>query len=169
MTLTGSFQVTAALLQSVTRDFGVTTDSAKFNAGHTIANGTGAAQADRLWSDTRTLAASATEDLDLVGTTLLDGFGNPVTFPKVTGLVVRAAAGNTNSVVVGAATAAWATLLNSTGTVTLRPGAVLAVFAGATDASGWATTATSADILKVANSAGGTSVSYDIMIIGKSA
>lgn len=134
-----------------------------------LLSGTAAGQADRVFSDRRTLAASATEDLDLAGV-LLDAFGAAITFARIKGLVIAAATTNTNNVVVGAAASnPWATLLSATGTVTLRPGAFIAVGTGTTDATGYAVTAGTADLLKVANSAGSTSVTYDIHIIGASA
>jgi len=134
-----------------------------------LANGTAAGQADRVWSDRRTLAASGTEDLDLAGV-LLDAFGAAITFARIKGLIIAASTANTNNVVVGAAaTNPWATLLSATGTVTLRPGAFLAVGTGQADATGYAVTAATADLLKVANSGAGTSVTYDVHIIGASA
>ncbi|MFF9199963.1 hypothetical protein ACF09L_32630 [Streptomyces sp. NPDC014779] len=134
-----------------------------------LANGTGAGKADRVWSDRRTLAASATEDLDLAGV-LLDAFGQAVTFARIKGIVIAAAAGNTNNVVVGNATSnAWSTLLGATGTLTLRPGAFAAVGTGTSDATGYVVTAATGDLLKIANSGAGSSVTYDIHIIGASA
>lgn len=134
-----------------------------------LGDGSGAGKADRQYSKTRTLAASATEDLDLAAV-LTDIFGQTLTFARVKGLFVRAAKTNTNNVVVGAASAnQWVTLLNSTGTVTLRPGAWFGACCDVIDATGWAVTAGTGDLLKVANSAGGTSVSYDIIVIGNSA
>jgi hypothetical protein len=134
-----------------------------------LVNGTGAGKADRIWSDRRTLAASATEDLDLAGV-LLDAFGAAITFARIKGLIIAAAAGNTNNVVVGAASSTpWATLLGATHTLTLRPGAFVAVGTGAADATGYAVTAATADLLKIANSSSGTGVTYDIHIIGASA
>ncbi|GHA28678.1 hypothetical protein GCM10010372_30590 [Streptomyces tauricus] len=135
-----------------------------------LGSGSGAGNADRLFSDRRTLAASASEDLDLAGTALIDAFGAQVTFARVKGLVIAAAAGNTNNLLVGASSGnQWATLLNSTGVVTLRPGAFLAVGTGDADPTGYAVTASTGDLLKIANSAAGTSVTYDIHIIGASA
>lgn len=134
-----------------------------------LASGTGAGKADRIFSDRRTLAASATEDLDLAGV-LLDAFGSAITFARVKGLIIAAAAGNTNNVIVGAASSnPWATLLGATHTLTLRPGAFVAVGTGVADATGYAVTASTGDLLKIANSAGSTSVTYDIHIIGASA
>jgi hypothetical protein len=139
------------------------------NRKMSLASGTGAGKADRVWSDRRTLAASATEDLDLAGV-LTDAFGSAITFARIKGLIVAAADANTNNVVVGAAASApWITLLGATHTLTLRPGAFVAVGTGAADAIGYAVTATTADLLKIANSSSGTSVTYDVHIIGASA
>lgn len=135
----------------------------------TLASGTGAGKADKLFADRRTLAASGTEDLDLAGV-LLDAFGVAITFARIKGLVIVASKDNVNNVLVGAASGSpWATLLNSTGVLTLRPGAFVAVGTGVADPTGYAVTATTADLLKIANSAGSTSVTYDIHIIGASA
>lgn len=143
-------------------------------AGTPFDNGTGAGQVDKIFSDTRTLTASSTENLDLAGT-LVDAFGATVTFVRVKGLFVRASTGNTNNVIVGANVAAnaWATLFGpagaSGGTITLRPGAFFAAGCGSADATGWAVTAGTGDLLVVTNSAGGTSVTYDVVVIGCSA
>jgi hypothetical protein len=134
-----------------------------------LGNGTGAGKADRVFSDRRTLAASANEDLDLAGV-LLDAFGSAITFARIKGLIIAAAAGNTNNVVVGNSTSnAWATLLGATSTVTLRPGAFFAVGTGTADPTGYAVTAGTGDLLRITNSGAGTSVTYDLHLIGASA
>lgn len=134
-----------------------------------LATGTGAGQADKLWTDQRTLTASSTEDLDLAGV-LVDAFGATITLARVKAILVRAAATNTNNVIVGGASATqWAALLGTTGTVTLRPGALFVAAAGVADATGYVTAAGATDLLKVANSGSGTSVVYDIAVIGCSA
>lgn len=135
-----------------------------------LVNGTSAGQADMMFADTRTLAPSANEDIDLNGTTYKTPFGDNLALVRVKGLVVRASATNVNNVVLGAAAATqWATLLNATGTVTLRPGAVFAAYAGVADATGYAVGAGASDFFRVANSGAGTSVTYDIVIIGATA
>ncbi|MEV4335761.1 hypothetical protein [Streptomyces sp. NPDC049590] len=135
----------------------------------TLASGTGAGQADKVYTARRTIAANGSEDLDLAGV-LLDALGGTITFAKIKGMVIAAAAGNANSIVIGAAASnSWAALLNATGTITLRPGAVLAAVAGGADATAYAVTGSTGDILKVANSGGGSAVTYDICIVGTSA
>jgi hypothetical protein len=130
-----------------------------------LADGTGAAQADRVFSDTRTIAASSNDDLDLAGV-LADAFGTVITFARIKGLYIAAAAANTNNVIVGAGTNPWNTWLNTAGTVTLRPGEWVAGAVG--DAVGHTVTAATGDILRIANSGAGTTVNYDIIIIGAS-
>lgn len=133
-----------------------------------LTGGTGAGKADKMFSDRRTLAASATEDLDLAGV-LTDITGATITFVRIKGLYISADAANTNNVVIGAGTAPWIGLLGATHTITLRPGAFVGIGTGAADAVGYAVTATTADILKIANSGGTTGVNYDVVIIGVSA
>ncbi|MFD9444951.1 hypothetical protein [Streptomyces sp. NPDC060001] len=169
MALTSSLSIAANASLSAALDLATATAPLQVRKAVSLSSGTGAGQADKVFSDRRTLAASATEDLDLAGV-LLDVFGAAITFARIKGIVISAAAGNTNNVIVGAASATqWATLLNAAGTVTLRPGASFCAIAGAADATGWAVTATTGDLLKVANSGAGTSVTYDIVLIGASA
>lgn len=133
-----------------------------------LTSGTGADQADRIWHDQRTLTASSTENLDLAGV-LTDSFGATVTFARVKLLWIYAAAGNTNNVIVGGeATNGWATWVGAAAhTVTIRPGGLM--FLAAPDATAYAVTAGTGDLLKIANSGGGSSVTYDVIVIGASA
>ncbi|MGW6455511.1 hypothetical protein ACWF94_06205 [Streptomyces sp. NPDC055078] len=169
MSLTSTLSIAAFAELSSALDLGTAKAPASLRRGVTLGSGTGAGKADRVWADRRTLAASGTEDLDLAGV-LADAFGAVITWARVKGLFVAAADANVNNVVVGGAAAnPWAPLLGATGAVTLRPGAVVGAMAGAADATGYAVTAGTADLLKVANSGAGTSVTYDIFIVGSSA
>ncbi|MDX3019864.1 hypothetical protein [Streptomyces acidiscabies] len=169
MPLTSSLAISAFTELSQASGLGTAKVPASVSASAALGSGTGAGKADRVYQARRTLAASGTEDLDLAGV-LLDAFGSAITFVRVKGLFIKAPAANTNNVIVGAAASnAWATLLNATGTITLRPGAAIGVLAGTADAVGYAVTASTADLLKVANSGAGSSVSYDICIVGTSA
>lgn len=134
-----------------------------------LANGVLAGMADRIWADTITLAASATQDIDLAGT-LTDALGGPAVFARIKGLLVAANSANVNTVVVGAAAAnPIVGLLGATHTVTLRPGAVFCAFAGATDLAGYVVTPGTGDLLRVANGGAGGTVTLDIAVIGCSA
>ena len=139
--------------------------SLQYNVANSFADGTGADQAQKLWTDQRTLGVSATEDLDLSGG-VVDVFGTSLAFTKVKALVIKAAAGNTNDVVVGgAASNGLVTFFGAaTDKVKVKPGGTLVLIAP--DANGYAVTAATGDLLRVGNSAAGTSVTYDITVIG---
>src|SRR5690348_6520436 len=80
-----------------------------------LTSGTAAGNADVLFTDTRTITASSSEDLDLVGS-LTDALGTTFSPARIKALIVGAAAANTNNVVVGGASATqWAALLGTTG------------------------------------------------------
>lgn len=136
-----------------------------FGRQFSFTDGTGASQANRIWTDERTLTASATEDLDLSGTTLTDAFGATVVLQKVKGLIVAASTGNTNNVIIGGASATqWVGPFGAaTHTLAVQPGGVVALFTPS--AAGYPVTA-STDLLKVANSGAGAPVTYQIVVIG---
>lgn len=131
-----------------------------------LLTGTGASQADKVFSDQRTLTASATEDLDLAGV-LTDLLGATITFAKIKAILIKASPANTNDVIVGGGTNGWFGCFSDlSDKIVIKPGGF---FLWAAPVSGVAVTAGTVDILKVANSAGSTSVVFDIIIIGTSA
>lgn len=132
-----------------------------------LENGTAASKADLCFSDTRQLAASANEDLDLAGS-LPDAFGTTLTFVKIKHIYIKAAAANTNSVIVKPASSNGFTgpFGAATHTLTIPPGGYIELSA---PVSGWAVTAGTGDKINIANSAAGTTVDYDIIIVGTSA
>ena len=150
---------------SNSQEFGSVAQDLKYAASHSFTDGTGANQAQKLFTDQRTLAASANESLDLSGV-LTDVFGATLAFTKIKAILVKAADGNTNDVVLGgAASNAWIGPFGaSTHTVAVKPGGT--VMFVAPDANGYAVTAGTGDLLKVANSAAGSAVTYDIVLVG---
>lgn len=149
-------------------DIGDVAHSLSYGPTIKLDTGTGANQIDRIWADTRTLTASSSEDLDLAGS-LVDAIGQAVTFARVKAILIRPAAANTNNVIVGGASSnqflTW--VGGATHTVTVRPGGLFALCAP--DATAYAVTAGTGDLLKIANSSSGTSVTYDIVILGATA
>lgn len=132
-----------------------------------LTTGTGANQADKVWSDQITIAASSNSDIDLAGT-LTDPFGAALSFARVKLILVTAATTNTNNVVVGGASSTFNTWVSGTSpAVIVRPGGFLAV--GCSDATAYVVTATSADVLRLSNSGAGSTVTCDVAIIGSSA
>ena len=130
-----------------------------------LSDGAGANQASNLFSDTRTLAASASESLDLSGA-LSNAFGQVIAFTKVKALMIFAAATNVNDVVVGGAGANGFTspFGAAAHTARVKPGGSLIITAP--DANGLAVTAGTGDLLQVANGGAGSTVTYDVILIG---
>lgn len=135
-----------------------------FNKVNNLANGTGANQANQMFTDERTIAASGNEDLDLAGS-LSDAFGNTITFTKVKAIMVVADAGNTNDVEVTRPAINGLPLFMAAGDgISLTPGASFTMVFP--DADGVAVTADTGDLLNIANSSSGTGVTYTVIIIG---
>ncbi|GAA3877825.1 hypothetical protein GCM10022243_48170 [Saccharothrix violaceirubra] len=156
-----------ALLTGTT-DLGPASTPQNLSYARTWTSGTAAGQADLVWGDTNTLAASATTDVDLAGS-LTGPLGGTITFARVKAILLTADAGNANNVVLGAAAsnAFVGPFGASTHTVAVQPGgSVLLVAPGAT---AWPVTASTADLLRVANSGAGTAVTYSLLIVGASA
>lgn len=129
-----------------------------------LGSGAGLGQADRMWTDQRTLAASGTENLDLAGA-LVDAFGATVTFARIKLVAVTASAANTNNVnFIREATNGVPLFLALGDGIPVKPGGGFAWWAP--DATGIAVTAATGDLLTVTNSGAGTGVTYDIIVIG---
>lgn len=147
-----------------TLDVGSATYPVNYSATNNFANGTGADQANQIFTDTRTLSTSATENLDLAGG-LTDPFGATITFAKVKAILITAASANTNNVqVTRPASSGLVLFMAASDGIALTPGASFAaVFP---NANGVAVTAGTGDLLTLTNSAGSTSVTYTVVIIG---
>lgn len=125
-----------------------------------FADGSGAGQANVLYQGSLALVAGVF-NFDLAGT-LTDSFGTTVALARVKAIGFQN--NGTNIMTLGNhATAAWATWLGATSTKVVRPGGWFIEVAP--DATGWAVTATTADILKIAGT--GTDGFY-IFILGSS-
>jgi hypothetical protein len=157
-----SLKIDSKLLKNL--DLSQADDPVLINLLLNLSNGTGAGQASQHWHDTRSLAGSATEDLDLAAS-LTNAFGVTLTFTKVKLLYVRAATTNNvaNNVNFQRATANGVPLfLAALDGVSLAPGAIFLYY----DPTGVTVTAATGDLFTVTNSAGTNTVSYDIFIAG---
>lgn len=167
MALTSRITIDLTASQVGTNDFGGPEFKPRLRKVIDLASGTGANQADLLWADERTLAPSSSEDLDLAGA-LTDAFGATITMAEVVAIIIFADAGNTNDVVVGDATSPIPLFGGTNPTISVKPGGFFAI--GAPNAAGQLTVgAGSTDDLKIANSGSGSSVKYQIAVIGRSA
>jgi hypothetical protein len=168
MSLTSSLRVALTAVQYSALDLGTSRFPVTYDKTTNMPSGTAAGQADLLWTDTRTLAASASESLDLSGT-LTGAFGATLAFARVKALLIRAADANVNDVVVGGVAsngfASW--VGDPTDKVKVKPGGLLLLTAPG--ATAYPVTAATGDLLQVANGGSGTSVTYDVIVIGASA
>lgn len=170
MALTGTFKVWSNFQQTKSADFEAATSVISHTLALTFTDGTAAGSADRIWKDTRTLSASASENLDLSGS-LTNIYGDAVVFADVRAILITAASANMNNVNVTRPSTSPETglplFLASGDGIAVRPGGLFAW--ACPDATGIPVTATTADILTLTNSAGGTDVTYSITIVGASA
>jgi hypothetical protein len=147
-------------------DIGSLKHNIDYEKSFTINSGTGAAQANQVFVDQRTLSASTGEDLDLAGG-LTDAFGSTITFTSIKGIIVYAASGNTNDVLVGGASSnqfiEWVS--NGSDEVVVKPGGMFMLYNP--EADGYTVTASTGDLLRFENSSSGTSVTYDLILIGE--
>lgn len=121
-------------------------------------DGVGALQGNQIYQGSLALTAGV-YNFDLSGV-LTDGFGTSVALARVK--AIGFINNGTSLMTLGNhATAAWATWLGGTSTKVVRPGGWFIDVAP--DATGWAVTATTADILKIAGT--GTDGFY-IFIVG---
>lgn len=130
-----------------------------------LGNGVGYGKADIAFSDTRTLGASTSENLDVSGV-LTDAFGQTITAAKVKAIEIENPEASLSNLTVGAAASNTFTgpFADPTDAIVLKPGDKWV----GVSRTGWTVTPATGDILKVANGAGGP-VNYNIKIIAASA
>jgi hypothetical protein len=128
-----------------------------------LADGTGSNQASNTYVASRTVASATNDDVDLAGV-LTDPFGAVLTFSTIKAIVIRSDAANTTNLTVSPAPANGflGPFGASTHTVQVRPGGALVFVAPQT---GWTVTASTADLLRIANAAGASAV-YTLEIAG---
>lgn len=161
----GDIALRIDLTHSGTADLGTPKMRASVDKILSLVEGTDATnKANLLFSDTRTLAASANENIDLAGT-LADAFGATITAAEIVAIFIAAKAANTNNVNVTrpASNGFVGPFLAASDGVAIKPGE----YALFVSQSGWAVTAGTGDLLNIANSAGSTGVDYDIIVVGR--
>lgn len=157
------------LAAEITNPLDLTTVSAPLALARqlVLAQGTGAGQADMIWSDSFTIPISGTQAVDLAGT-LVGPFGTTLTFARIKAVIVAAAAGNTNNVnVVSDATNGPLLFLAKGDGIPVKPGGMF--FSFDPSAAGTVITPTSADLINLVNSGAGSTVTADVVIVGASA
>jgi len=162
-----TLQLLFAASQASSNALGAALFNPTLNKKLDFSNGVAAGQADIVFTDERTVAGAANDDIDLAGV-LSDAFGGVITAAEIVGIAIIADAANANALNVGGGTNPWITAWLATGDgIKVFPNGVFANFAY--DANGLGTvTAATADILRVANP-GGASCKYKIIILARTA
>jgi hypothetical protein len=166
MSLSANIKALLSATQSVSGDLGSGDFKAAQSFTQAFTDGAGAGQVDRMFSDTRTLSASANENLDVAtGGGLTDAFGAALAMARIKAVFIKAATGNTNNVQFTRPASNGVPLFMAAGDgISLAPGEMFMWVSQ--NAAGVAVTAATADLLNVANSGAGTSVTYSIVILG---
>ena len=157
----------AAVIQlgiSNTKDLSVTKDDLNLSAQEQFTPGTGNSQLDKVFHDVRTLDAAADESLDLAGS-LVDSFGAAITFVKLKVLLIRNLSATQTLTIGNGANPFLSWVGAAAHTVTIPPKGMLLLVA---PLAGFAVTADTGDILKIANSATNP-CDYQIVLAGTSA
>jgi len=163
-TLTASIKLILTAALAGNTDLGVNEYNLPFSRTLAFANGDALDKANQIWSDTITIAASTTLDIDLAGG-VINALGSTLTFTKIKAIMVSARTANTNNVVIGGDSNGlvnWVGAANDL--VNVRPGGLFLI--AAPDLTGYAVTAGTGDVLQIANSGAGTSVVFDLVVIG---
>lgn len=161
----GDIALRINLTQSGTGDLGTPKMRATADKILSLSEGTDATnKANIMFADTRTVALSANENIDLSGA-LSDAFGASIVAAEIVAIYIAAAAANANNVqVTRPASNGFIGPFMATGDgVSIKPGE----YALFVSQSGWAVTAATGDLLNIANSGAGTSVQYDIIVVGR--
>lgn len=166
MSLSARFNLSLRAELTGSGDLGTPTAPVVLEQQILLASGTGASQADKIFADNRSLAASATEDLDLAGGALLDPLGAAFSPAKIKGVIIKAAAANPGALTFGGDLNA-VPLFGATNDVISIPagGEFSLIWPG----TGVTVTAGTGDILQVAAAATAGTYTYDIVILGTSA
>jgi len=159
-----SLSFKAVLNQGVANAIASANNNAVIEKLISLLDGTGAGKASKGYSAPRSLAASATDALDLAGG-LTDAFGASITFTKIKMIIIKAADTNTGNLTVGGGTTPANSWLGAaTDKVVIKPGGIFIL--AAPDANGYTVTNTSADLLNIVNTVAA-SAAYEILLAGE--
>lgn len=124
--------------------------------------GTAAGQCDQVWDDRRTIAAGATENLDLQAGGETNWAGQTISFSKILGIMFRISSSTGGPLLIGGhATNALGTFFgDDTDKIRVRNLMILAT----KDSTAYAVAAS--DLLKIVNEDGSNQVIYDIVVVG---
>jgi len=161
-----STRVTVTVAPTLTSTVGLaeTSATAKALVDFTLAAGTGANQADSVYTASATITTGATLSLDLKGS-MVDAFGAAFTPSKLRLVYISSRSSNTTNLTLFGNAASPLILSVATTTATLTPGDTFLVTRRAT--AGITVTTATGDIVDIVNGAGASAI-VDIVLVGTS-
>lgn len=157
--------ISVDMLASLAEDLGSQQFNTVFSKVIDLVNGAGNSQVNAIFADTRTLALSTAEDLDIKGTSLQDVLGANVSLAHVRWMLVYAAP--TNGSTISVKPAASNGFLGPFGAAAHKQSIPAGGWWFVTaPVAGWPVTAATADLFNVANDDSAAAGSYTIVIGG---
>lgn len=153
--------LTAEVRQSSDLDLGQASQSVNLSRVIQLVNGTGEGQANANFTDQRSVGASSSDDLELVGG-LNDVFGNSLSFTRINAIAVVADADNGDTIELSGDLAEL--FAGTDPAIVIRPGGF--VLLACPDDTGYAVTDTTAETLSISNNDTEASASYEIVLVG---
>lgn len=137
----------------------IATDPIRESVLHIFDNGTGANQANKLWTVSGTISAGSFVTYDFIGGLLEDAFGDSVALTRIKAFYFY----NTHATQAIAFESTIPGILGGGGFQPVGPGGV--VFVSRPDSTGIAITSGS-DTITISNSGGAATGTYDIVVVG---
>ena len=145
-------------------DAGTATVPISESASVEFADGTGADQANAVYVDAFSIATASNLDIDLAGS-LVDPLNQALVFTAIKAILIEADATNTTNLTLGNGSNPFVGPFGAGAqTLSIAPGGI--VMLANPSAAGWAVSAGTADILRIANAAGATATGR-ITLIGE--
>ena len=144
-------------------DLSTPADELSLSLSDSLSNGIAIDQANCIWHDTRSLAATS-ESLDLSGS-LTNAWGTSILFTCIKGILIhnKSIVAGENLAVGGGSNPFINWVANASDIVNIGPDGILLLWNPS--AAGYAVTAGTGDILKI--DSGAATLSYDIVLIGE--
>jgi len=169
-TLASDVRASIGWLFQETLDLSTLADSSKLEYSRSLADGVADDQADKVWHDTRTVAATSNDDLDLTALAMtVFGASINLSLAKVKAILVvnTAATAGDELEVGGAGSNALVGPFNGSTSAVVEVGADSALLL-CNKRDGWPVVSGTGDILRIRNPNSG-AVTYKIAILGTSA
>lgn len=162
MALTTNLDLKISGAKTLSADIGTNKYTFSHTYSKSMSNGVGANQANMVFTDVR--STSGNDDLDLYGG-LTSTHNETINFTNVKTIMIESSASNTTNILIGGHDTAPCSSMFSDATdqLVLKPGGVF-LLSVSPNADGYAVTATTADILRIAAASG--TVEYSVIIIG---